>query len=92
MCSPRVSSRPSGGYVREHLLDLAFVALPMLRPLRALRVRLLRAGTAAAVAGERYRERVISRAALFAFGTAIGRGRGHPPGTTWSPCSPAQVR
>ena len=59
-------------YVREHLLDLAFVALPMLRPLRALRVlRLLRAGTAAGVAVERYRERIISRAALFALGTAI---------------------
>ncbi|MGZ4553910.1 MAG: hypothetical protein ACXVXQ_10560 [Mycobacteriaceae bacterium] len=52
-----------------HLLDLAFVALPMLRPLRPLRVlRLLR--TAAAVAVERYRARIISRAALFAFGMA----------------------
>jgi len=59
-------------YVRDHLLDLAFVALPMLRPLRALRaVRVLRAGTAAAVAVERYRERIISRAALFALGTAV---------------------
>jgi voltage-gated potassium channel len=33
-------------------------------------LRLLRAGTAAAVAVERYRERIISRAALFALGTA----------------------
>jgi voltage-gated potassium channel len=59
-------------YFRQHLLDLAFVALPMLRPLRALRaVRALRAGTAAAVVVERYRERIISRAALFALATAI---------------------
>lgn len=58
-----------GRYFREHLLDLAFVALPFLRPLRALRV--LRVGTATAVAVERYRARIISRAALFAAGTAV---------------------
>lgn len=58
-------------YFREHLLDLLFVVLPMLRPLRAVRaLRALRAGTAAAVVVERFRDRIISRAALFALATA----------------------
>jgi voltage-gated potassium channel len=55
-------------YVLSHVPDLLMVLLPMVRPLRALRV--LRLGTVAMSGAQRSRHLLISRAPLYAAGLA----------------------
>jgi voltage-gated potassium channel len=55
-------------YIVRHLPDLAMVALPMLRPLRFLRV--LRLGVVAVSGAQRSRSHLLSRAPLYAAGVA----------------------
>lgn len=56
-------------YVRRHPFDLLLVAIPFLRPLRALRA--LRVLVAFGTAAQRSREKVLSRAALAAAVVAV---------------------
>jgi voltage-gated potassium channel len=55
-------------YVLTHLPDLLLVALPLLRPLRFLRV--LRLGAAATATASRARSRLLERVPLYAAGVA----------------------
>jgi voltage-gated potassium channel len=56
-------------YVLHHIPDLLMVVLPMLRPLRILRV--VRASAAVVVTGRRSRQSFYSRAPLYAASTAV---------------------
>lgn len=64
-----VSAPDRWAYVRRHPLDLMMVAIPFLRPLRAL--RLVRVFVALGSATQRSHEKVLSRTALAAAVVAI---------------------